>query len=106
ISVIGSQLGSFQWISGSGGTTINMRGRPAQSSNFILGNDVLNIGTAAGTISDFGPIAVAGGPGSDAVNLNDSGETRPQSYALSAQFGRDVLATRGTTVSVDSHVEA
>lgn len=106
ISVIFSQLGLFQWISGSGGNTININGRPAQNSNFILGNDALNIGTRSHKISNFGPISVSGGPGFDGVNLNDSGETQPQTYSFSVQSGADRFDTLSTTVTVRAGVEA
>src|SRR5262249_41588644 len=71
ISVISGQLDLFQWISGSGGTTINMRGRPARNCNFILANDILNIGTPAGIATNFGPISVTGGSGFDGVTVDD-----------------------------------
>jgi hypothetical protein len=105
IHVLLSPLGSFQWKSGSGGTKINMQVRPAQAASFILGNDVLNVGTPAGTISDFGTIAVTGGIGPDAVRLNDSGETRPQSYSVSQVFGREIFATRGTIFDLGPDLE-
>ena len=105
ISVLLNPLASFQWTSGSGGTLINEYVPAAQTTSFILGNDLLTIGTKAGTVSAFGPITVTGGVGPDAVILNDSGENRPQAYDVSAAFGHETFATRGTTLDLGPNIE-
>ncbi|HYV36786.1 MAG TPA: LamG-like jellyroll fold domain-containing protein, partial [Gemmataceae bacterium] len=106
IQVIGNPLDTFNWTSGSGGTTINMYVRPpAQTVNFNLGNDVLNIGSKTHTISDFGALTVTGGIGPDGLVLNDSGETRPQTYTVSQADGRETIATRGTTIDLGPDLE-
>jgi hypothetical protein len=105
IQVLVNPLDTFQWTSGSGGTTINEFVRPALTTNYILGNDGLNIGSKAKTISDLGPIFVTGGIGFDAITLNDSGETRPQSYTVSQIAGHEIFATRGTTVDLGPDLE-
>src|SRR6185369_8688723 len=50
IQVVLGTLGTFQWTSGSGGTTINEFVRPALNTVYNLGNDALNIGSKAKTI--------------------------------------------------------
>jgi hypothetical protein len=105
INFLSSSLYKFSWQSGSGGTNINQFVRPAQFTNYILGNDVLTIGTKAGTVSNFGPITVTGGIGPDAVILNDSGETRPQTYNVSVASGHEMFAARGTTLDLGPNIE-
>ncbi len=105
INVLSKSLYKFSWQSGSGGTNIHQFVRPAQLTNYFLGNDLLTIGTKAGTVSNFGPIAVTGGIGPDAVVLNDSGESRPQTYTVSEASGHEIFTTRGTTVDLGPNIE-
>jgi hypothetical protein len=105
ITVPTTMLASFVWTSGSGGTIFHEYVRPAQLTKYNLGNDVLNIGTPAGTISDFGPISVVGGIGPDAVMLNDSGENGLQTYNVSQASGHETFTTRGTTLDLGLDIE-
>ncbi|MEK7214877.1 MAG: LamG domain-containing protein, partial [Chloroflexota bacterium] len=84
-----SPLGSFQWLGGSGGDTVNVRAQPAVGSSFVLGagDDVLNAGTAANTLVagsvDIGVLGVIGGAGTDQLLIRDQGTTTPRRYELS-----------------------
>jgi hypothetical protein len=106
INLLSSALYKFSWQSGSGGTDIHEDVRAAQLTSFDMGNDVLTIGTKAGNASNFGLISITGGVGPDAVIVNDSNETRPQTYSVSqVSGGLEIFATRGTTVDLGPDIE-
>jgi hypothetical protein len=105
INLLTSSLHQADWQSGSGGTILNQTIKVAPLTHYKLANDILTIGTKAGTISNFGSISVTGGVGPDSVILDDSGETRPQTYNVSQVSGDEIFATRGTTVDLGPDIE-
>ncbi len=89
INVFFSPLGSFQWLGGSGGDTVNVTAQPAAGSIFSLGagDDVLNDGTAPNTLvagSASETLTVIGGEGMDRLFIRDQGTTTPRRYELGA----------------------
>ncbi len=79
-------LSSFSLSAGSAADTINVQGRPGDSTSIAggLGNDIINVGTAANQLAGIGTVNVDGGGGVDALNIYDQGSTTAQTYTLTS----------------------
>jgi hypothetical protein len=92
----------FQWSGIGGARTLSVLAPPAATSIFSIGNDTLNLGSAANQVSNFGDITVvAPKNGEGVVNWNDSGQTGPETYSVSLSTGGfEVVTAPGTTVTL------
>ena len=103
ITRTGTALVTYNFIeeielnAGSGGDTINVLSTSISASNVINANggaDTVNIGAANNVEAIDGAITIQGGPGADVLNYNDSANTFPDTYTITAHtIGRPLSAT-------------